>query len=147
MSRFTFEIGARSFVADTRTAVSLAIPLTPDGPQPRAFAASAARAHTYEAGGFVGSVARGGSCNVSRLELVPHCNGTHTECVGHIISDPVSVNDVLHETLFPATLVSVTPDAGGALSAEALRRGIAHAAFYACCRGAHLAQRCRQAAA
>ena len=117
MMRLTVEVAGRSFIADARAAVCLAIPLLPDGAQPHAFGAPAASARVYEAHGFVGSVARGGSCNVGRYELVPHCNGTHTECIGHITAEPVSVNDVLRETLFPATLITV---GGGPVSAEAV---------------------------
>jgi kynurenine formamidase len=61
--------------------------------------------------GFVGSTARGASCNVAELRLVPHCNGTHTESVGHIVHESVPVAESLKTSLLPAWLVSLRPAA------------------------------------
>lgn len=87
----------------------LSIPLAFDAPQPTFFGAPRAAAAVVEAGSFVGDVQRGGSCNCSTHTLTPHCNGTHTECVGHVTAERLSVRDLSDEHLSTALLVSVGP--------------------------------------
>ncbi len=53
---------------------------------------------------------RGGSCNVNELTIIPHCNGTHTESVAHIVDEPVAVYKALKQSLFPVALVSIKPN-------------------------------------
>jgi kynurenine formamidase len=85
----------------------LSIPLEFDAPQPTFFGASPAGASVVTAGSFVGDVRRGGSCNCSTHTLTPHCNGTHTECVGHVTAERLSVRDLSGEHFSAALLVSV----------------------------------------
>ncbi|NIV72797.1 MAG: hypothetical protein GWN16_13230 [Calditrichae bacterium] len=61
-------------------------------------------------GGFIGDTRRGGSCNVEEYRLIPHCNGTHTECVGHISDERVSLQHIFKNCLIPATLTTVRPE-------------------------------------
>ncbi|MES1196089.1 MAG: cyclase family protein, partial [Steroidobacter sp.] len=42
--------------------------------------------------------------------LTPHCNGTHTECAGHITREAMNVNSVAPRSLLFAVVISVTPD-------------------------------------
>jgi kynurenine formamidase len=88
-------------------AVDLSIPLDFDGPQPNHFGAPPARARPLAADGFVGDTRRGGSCNCDVLELTPHCNGTHTECVGHVTGERLSVAERAREPLLNALVLSV----------------------------------------
>lgn len=90
-------------------AVSLSIPLDFDGPQPGFFGAPPARRKALEAGGFTGDTRQGGSCNCEVLVLTPHCNGTHTECVGHITEERATVPELVGTVLCPALLVSIHP--------------------------------------
>lgn len=95
-------------------AIDISIPLDFAGRQPNHFGAPPARAEPLEAQGFVGDTRAGGSCNCEVLTLVPHCNGTHTECIGHISQERVSVAGKALSPLMLAALVSVTPvDAAG----------------------------------
>jgi Predicted metal-dependent hydrolase len=96
--------------------VSLAIPLDFNGPQPNFFGAPRATATPLKVEGFVGDTQQGGSCNVAALRLIPHCNGTHTESVGHIVNQLVPITEVLHQTLFAARLITITPCAAGQTS-------------------------------
>ena len=66
------------------TATSLAMELDFDGAQPQHFGAPPARSATFRVGSFEGDVTRGASCNCNSITLIPHCNGTHTESVGHL---------------------------------------------------------------
>lgn len=108
----TVHIDGRDWRCDLSAGLPIAIPLRFDGAQPNSYDVPAASASAYEGDGFVGDTRRGGSCNFERLSLIPHCNGTHTECVGHIAFDRIAITGVLRPSLIPATLVSVaTPEA------------------------------------
>jgi kynurenine formamidase len=88
----------------------ISIPLRFNEAQPTFFGAAAASAQPVTAGSFVGDVRHGGSCNCSIHTLVPHCNGTHTECVGHITEERLSVRELAVRHLSAALLISVTPE-------------------------------------
>lgn len=110
MKLLRLQLGGHDCTADPACGVSLAIPLLFNGPQPAFFGATAAAATPLESSDFRGDTRFGGSCNVARLQLTPHCNGTHTECIGHITDDAVAVTDQLHGGWLPATLASLTPN-------------------------------------
>lgn len=109
MSLLEFKRKQRTWRADVSRPLDISIPLRFDGAQPHCFGAPPARAETYVAGTFEGDVRRGGSCNCSTHVLTPHCNGTHTECVGHITHERVSIRDVAQESLLLAGVVSIEP--------------------------------------
>ena len=90
------------------------MPLDFFGPQPRHFGAPPASARPLQLGDFTGAVTRGASCNCEVITLTPHCNGTHTECVGHLTRERVDAFRVVPAGLIPALVVSVTPEAAGA---------------------------------
>ncbi len=106
-------IAGREYRVELDAASSLAIPLDFDGPQPCFFGAPRASATPLRLPDFVGDTRAGGSCNVAELHLTPHCNGTHVETVGHIVSDPVPLASVLGRGLFPARLISIAPVPAG----------------------------------
>ena len=98
--------------ADLDRACDLAIPLRFDGEQPSAFGAPSATSTPLCAGSFLGDVSQGGSCNCREYRLVAHCNGTHTECVGHVTRQPVHIHEIGPRGLEPALLLSIeTPRA------------------------------------
>jgi len=99
--------GGRRYVADLSDPLSIAVPLDFDGVQPNHYGAPRATARPLETGSFVGDVRAGGTVNCETLSLVPHCNGTHTECIGHVTSDRIAVHEVLRGGLHIARLVSV----------------------------------------
>ena len=104
-----FELEGRRLSADFAQPLSIAIPLDFNGPQPSFYDAPAATAKPYRDSGFVGDTRAGGSCNCEQLTLVPHCNGTHTECVGHVTDDRVAITDRLCGGIALALLVSLHP--------------------------------------
>lgn len=114
MNLVRFESHGLRFRADLGRPVSIAIPLNFTGPQPSCFDAPRAGAEPYRAGGFVGDTRAGGSCNCEVLTLAPHCNGTHTECVGHVTDDRVAVSERVRGGLRLARLVTVAPAAASA---------------------------------
>lgn len=58
---------------------------------------------------FTGSVQLGGAVNFRDIQFNPHGHGTHTECVGHISKEWISVNEELKSFFFLAELITVEP--------------------------------------
>jgi len=102
-------IDDKNYSADLSDAKSIAITLLPNGDQPSHFGAPACTSETLEGDGFVGDTKRGGSCNVNQLTIIPHCNGTHTESIAHIIDKLIPVSSSIESALFPSVLISVEP--------------------------------------
>ncbi len=113
MSEVVLTRGASRYLADLSDPLSIAIPLDFDGVQPNHFDAPRAHAHALTERGFAGDVRAGGNVNCEQLSLTPHCNGTHTECVGHLTTDRIAVHEVLRGGLQVARLVSVRAAALG----------------------------------
>jgi kynurenine formamidase len=109
-----FVIAGQTVRTDFSRGVCLAIPLEFDGAQPSHFGAPPATARPMEAGGFVGDTRRGGSCNVPIITINPHCNGTHSESISHIVNESVSVSSAMGGQLVPASVISVMPVAATA---------------------------------
>jgi kynurenine formamidase len=94
---------------DQTAAVSIAIRQSFDESQPNLYGVPAASAQAVEWGEFVGDTSRGGSCNFDALQLIPHCHGTHTESVAHIVNDKVPVVDQIESFALLAALITVEP--------------------------------------
>lgn len=105
-----FDVRGRSLALNTRSAISLAIEMDFAGPQPNHFGAAKADAEVLKLGGFVGDTRNGGSCNVDTLTLVPHCNGTHTETISHIVNQDIWIGHVAKDLVMLALLVTVRPE-------------------------------------
>jgi arylformamidase len=99
----------RQWRVDAQRAHDLSIPLAFDAPQPSFFGAAAASGRPLTAGSFIGDVRAGGSCNCVTYSLTPHCNGTHTECVGHLTRDRIGMRDVPTPAYMIARLVTLAP--------------------------------------
>jgi arylformamidase len=102
-----FTINGQTYEINENEPLNIAIPLDFNGAQPNAYGVEKAYAAACEAGELIGDTRRGGSCNFEQITLIPHCNGTHTECVGHITTERISVHECLTEAFIPATLISV----------------------------------------
>lgn len=100
-------VGGHDYRVDLSSPLDISIPLDFEGQQPAAFGIPAASAVPFRAGAFVGAVSRGGSANCYTVTITPHGNGTHTESVGHILSEPVPIGEELHDSFVAATLLSV----------------------------------------
>ncbi len=107
--KISFELRGQTATIDSTAGRSLAIPMNFGGDQPNHFGVERADDKTVEVGDFVGDTRRGGSCNVDQLTLIPHCNGTHTESVAHIVNEHVPVSRLDTDAWMLARLVSVTP--------------------------------------
>lgn len=104
-----FNLNNHQYEADLSKPISIAIPLDFIGKQPNTYDVPRAVSHAYEDGTFIGDVRRGGSCNFETVNLTPHCNGTHTECIGHITRERVHIAETDFKRISTAMLISVEP--------------------------------------
>ena len=109
-------IDGREIAVDLSRPASLALELDFHGTQPRHFGAPRASSRPYETPGlgFRGSVERGSSCNCELITLVPHCNGTHTECAGHLTRERLDAWRVVPAGLVPAVAPPISSSCTGA---------------------------------
>lgn len=110
MNIVKFTNAESEFSFDADKPLSIAIPLDFYGAQPNAYGVEKASSAACEAGEIVGDTRRGGSVNFEQVKFIPHCNGTHTECVGHITHERISVHDCLQDAFILAKLISVVPE-------------------------------------
>ncbi len=107
MRPIVLTVAGEELKADLNRAHDISIALDFDGLQPNYFGVPPASSAPVHVDGFVGDTRERGSCNVEEYRLVAHCNGTHTECVGHVTDDRVSVRDALKPGLAVALLMSI----------------------------------------
>lgn len=99
----------QAYQIDLTKGIDISLRLS-NGSGPNCFWAPLFEASPVKTDEFVGSTAEGGLVNFFNLRLNPHGNGTHTECVGHIAKEQVSISDVLKSSLSFARLISVYPE-------------------------------------
>lgn len=107
---FSVEINNQIYKIDATQPLDISIPLDFNGAQPNAYGVEKATAVACQSENLIGDTRRGGSCNFEQIKFIPHCNGTHTECVGHITNERLSVHKCLKDVFIPATLVSIKPE-------------------------------------
>ena len=93
----------KNYQCDLSKPLDISIPVG----QVKCFYSTDFKVSPYTAGDFVGSVKAGAPVNFFDVQMNPHGNGTHTECLGHITLKQESVNDQLQQFHFMAQLVSV----------------------------------------
>lgn len=75
-----------------------------------AFGLPSATAHPITFGSYILDTTKGGSVNVPSVSFNAHGNGTHTECIGHISKDRITLSDInLDLRMVPTAVISVTP--------------------------------------
>jgi len=104
-----FELKVDDRPVDITRPIDISIPLKFNGPQPNAFGVERAASEPCRTGELVGDTRHGGSCNFEKYTFIPHCSGTHTECVGHITDERISIVDCLRDVFIQAVLISVEP--------------------------------------
>lgn len=106
----SIRISNQNYKIDDENALDISIPLNFNGAQPAAYGAEKATSKPCETGNLIGDTRRGGSCNFEEYKFIPHCNGTHTESVGHITHERISVHRCLRDVFIRAELVSIEPE-------------------------------------
>jgi kynurenine formamidase len=108
--KLSVQINDQNYQFDTGRCVDLSIPLNFNGEQPNVYGADKAVSKPVEAGSLMGDTRLGGSCNFEQYTFIPHCNGTHTESIGHITNERISVLDSLKDVFIPAMVITVEPE-------------------------------------
>ncbi len=107
MSIISIRLGEKSFRVDSNKGFDLSIPFRFQGDSLSAFGLSPTSLQTVETDDFIGDTQRDGSCNVNQYTLIPHSHGTHTECVGHIVNDDITITETLKDVWMPAIILTV----------------------------------------
>lgn len=107
--RLSITLDCETYFIDTQQPLDISIPVNFRGSHPIVWGAPKASALSYAVEGFIGDTRKGGSCNVEEYRFIPHCHGTHTECVGHISHKKIVIHQVLKDAWIPSTLITVTP--------------------------------------
>lgn len=107
---FSVQIDENSYRIDLDEPLDISITMNFNSGQPNAYGVEKARSTACESGEIVGDTRRGGSCNFEQISFIPHCSGTHTECVGHITDARISIVECLRDAFVSAILVSVEPE-------------------------------------
>lgn len=102
-------LNSKRFELDLEHPISLAIPVKFNGEQPNHFGAPIASKKPLASNGFIGDTQQGGSCNVDHIQMVPHCNGTHTESIHHVTNTAITIGKIHSNSLTHALLASVSP--------------------------------------
>lgn len=116
----SIEIDNRLYHYNTDHYHDLSIPINFQENQANYFDVEKAKAVPFQNENIIGSTIQGGGCNFDVVTFIPHCNGTHTECVGHIVNENIAVNAMINDSLYPATLISVVLE-NGVIGADQLR--------------------------
>lgn len=106
----SFKLRNKIYNIDLSRPLPVSINLDFYGDQPNTYDVEKATAKAYETSGFIGDTRKGGGCNFEEYKIIPHCNGTHTECIGHISFERIYINDILKSAFLPCTLISVFPE-------------------------------------
>ncbi len=94
---------------DTSKPLDISLPLSSDSDNPRAWYVDPPVFEPVRTEHYTGSVQEGGSVNFRNIFFNPHGHGTHTECLGHITNEVHSVNKLMKQYFYRATLVSIEP--------------------------------------
>jgi len=101
------EWNKRIFSTDLDKPLDISIPLRSGEKNPNAYYIQAPNFEPIKGDNFIGSVALGGSVNCENLFINAHGNGTHTECVGHISKNKITINQSLKTFFTIAQLISI----------------------------------------
>ncbi len=108
--KVVFEWNGDPVQVDLDDPIDISIPLADEPEQVNCFFAPPFRTSPVVAGDFVGSTKLGGPLNFLNVQINPHGNGTHTECVGHIAKEHYSIHRTLKKFWFRAQLVTLLPE-------------------------------------
>jgi len=102
-------IGNNKYLIDFSKGKDISIPLIFNGEQPNSYGVYRATSKPYTDGQFIGDTRLGGPCNFEIYNFIPHCNGTHTECIGHITKERIDILSSLKDLMIPSHLISIDP--------------------------------------
>lgn len=109
---FITKIDSTNYLIDTDLFYDISIGITLESTdskavQPNSFGVEYASSKPYTSGNFIGDTRKGSSVNFEKISIIPHCNCTHTECIGHLTDQRVNLNDHKRSFFSLANLISV----------------------------------------
>ena len=105
----SIEYYGKKYIIDTTKFSDLSIPYNFNGSQPNFFNVKPGFSKPFQSESLCYSISQGAGCNVSEINMNIHCTGTHTECVGHLLSIACSVSDCIQELYIPTILLTISP--------------------------------------
>lgn len=106
----TIEHKGKSYKVNLLSPIDISIPLKPGSDNVNAWYCGPVKIEPVVMGEWVGDVNKGAGVNFRNVFFNPHGNGTHTECVGHISKENISLNQNLKNFFSFAEVLSVTPE-------------------------------------
>jgi len=107
--KITLQHNSSIYQANLTQAIDISISLEVDQVGPNCFWAPPFSASPVISGDWIGDTTNGGDVNFKNVNINPHGNGTHTECVGHIAKEKVTINEVLTDYHHIAQLITIFP--------------------------------------
>ncbi|MBL0104208.1 MAG: cyclase family protein [Bacteroidetes bacterium] len=104
------ELPGKKIKVNLSKPIDLSIPIHPGNENVNAFYIAPVTMEPFRAGGFVGDINQGGSCNVNTIVINPHGNGTHTETVGHITKEKYPIYKNITQFFFEARIITLLPE-------------------------------------
>ena len=99
----------KEYKVDFFQPIDISMPLSTNQQSSSAWYVDAMTLEPVTNGDWIGDVSKGGSVNFRNIRFNPHGNGTHTECVGHISKEFVTINQCLKQFMFVAEVVTLLP--------------------------------------
>ena len=99
----------KNYNIDFYQPIDISIPLSSDKNCVSAWYVNPMKLEAVENGDWIGDVNKGGSVNFRNITFNPHGNGTHTECVGHISKEFITINNCLKKFMFLAEVITILP--------------------------------------
>lgn len=99
----------KNYNIDLYKPIDISIPLTGEKNCTSAWYVEPMKLETVINGTWIGDVSKGGSVNFRNIIFNPHGNGTHTECVGHISKEFITINQCLKQFMFLAEVITILP--------------------------------------
>ncbi|MBK9736091.1 MAG: cyclase family protein [Saprospiraceae bacterium] len=106
----SFSFSNKQYISDLSFGLDISIPLISGSNGPKCFHAPSFNIEPVVMGDFIGSTQAGSAVNFKNIFINPHGNGTHTECVGHITSEPFTIHSVLKKFHYISRLITIVPD-------------------------------------
>lgn len=99
----------KDYKIDLYQPIDISMPLSANKNSASAWYVEPMKLEPVTNGNWIGDVSKGGSVNFRNITFNPHGNGTHTECVGHISKEFVSINQCLKQFMYLAEVITILP--------------------------------------
>ena len=106
----TIQYNSNKYQIDLSKPIDISIPLKASKQNVNAWYLEEPKIEPVKVEKWIASVKEGASVNFNNIEFNPHAHGTHTECVGHITEEFLSINKSLKQFFFLAEVITVAPE-------------------------------------